>query len=224
MRQTATFAFIALALVTAGTASGAATPISPAPGAIIDTSHPVFSWTIPPSEESDGVYIASAPDTTVEGKLFDENVVDLDVFFGNETSWSPSSPLPAGAYWWNVWSHERETFTSFYSAPTSFTIPARVQIRSIRIKRYTGLNALDVDVRYAANTEEARIAVRLARGSRAAWSKAETDEFVSIGDIDSASFTWFGRGRVPEGAKLRLTVTVTAGDAQATATRNVRAP
>jgi hypothetical protein len=169
------------ALVAPGAAAGAATPLSPAPGAVVESSHPVFSWSLPPNEEPDAIYVADAPQTTVEGRFFDENVVDLDVFFANETSWSPSTPLPAGTYWWNVRTHDTDTFASFYSTPVSFTIPARVRIQSIRIRRYLFLDLLDITVRYTANTEEARVAVRLRRGSKTVWRKAELGEFVSIG-------------------------------------------
>jgi hypothetical protein len=213
-----------VALVAPGIAGGAATPLSPAPGAVVDSSHPVFAWILPPNEESDWIDVADAPHTTVEGELFDENVVDGDVFFGNETSWSPSSPLPAGTYWWNVRTHDRETFDSYYSSPVSFTIPARVRITSIRIRRYTFIDNLDVTVRYVANTDEARVAVRVRRGSRTVWSKAEIDAFVSIGETNSSFFSWYSRGRIPQGTRLQLVVTVDAGGARATAAKTVRAP
>lgn len=224
MRRLLTIAATTLALLSPSTAIAAATPLSPAGGAIVDTSHPVFSWSLPPNEESDGIYVALSPETTVDGEFFSENVADSDVFFANETSWSPTSALPAGTYWWNVRSHDRETFTSFYSAPVSFTIPARVQIQSIRIRRFTFIDNLDVTVRFTANTESARVAVRLRRGSRTVWSKAETDEFVSIGEPNSAFLSWYSRGRIPEETRLQLNVTVSAGDAQASASRSVRAP
>lgn len=224
MKRLLTIGAITLALLWPSTAIGAATPLSPAGGALVDTSHPVFTWSVPASEESDGIDVSRSPETTVDGEFFSENVVDSDVFFANETSWSPRSALPAGTYWWNVWSHDRESFASFYSTPASFTIPARVQIQSIRIRRYTFIDNLDVTVRFTANTESARVAVRLRRGSRTVWSKAETDEFVSIGEPNSAFLSWYSRGRIPEGARLQLNVTVSAGDAQASASRSVRAP
>lgn len=224
MRHLLSIAATAFALSLPSAAIGAATPLSPTGGAVVDTSHPVFTWSVPANEETDGIYVSRTPETTVEGEFFGENVVDSDVFFANETSWSPSSALPAGTYWWNVWSHDRESFSSFYSTPVSFEIPARVRIASIRIRRYTGLDALDVTVRFVANTEEARVAVRLRRGSRTVWSKAEVDEFVSIGEVSSANLTWFSRGRIRERVRLRLTVTVDAGDAHVSATRPVRAP
>jgi hypothetical protein len=213
-----------LLVLPAGPAGGAATPLSPAPGAVVESSHPVFTWSVPPNEESDAIYIADSAETTVEGRFFDENVVDLDVFFGNETSWSPSTPLPAGTYWWTVRTHDRETFDSFYSAPVSFTIAARTRIQSIRIRRYTFIDNLDIRVRFTANTNEARVTVRLRQGSRTVWRETEIDEFVWIGKTSSAYFSWFSRGRVREGARLRLEVTVTAGGAKASATRTVRAP
>jgi hypothetical protein len=212
------------ALLAAGAAAGAAVPFSPAPGAVVESSHPVFSWSVPSNEESDAIYVADSAQTTVEGRFFDEDVVDLDAFFANETSWSPSTPLAAGTYWWNVRTHDRDTFDSFYSSPSSFTIPAHTRIRSIRVRRYTFLDLLEVTVRFVANTDEARVAVRVRRGSKTVWRKTELDEFVSIGETSSSSFSWFSRGRIPQGLRLRLQVTVDAGGAHASATRTVAAP
>jgi hypothetical protein len=35
---------------------------------------------------------------------------------------SPQPSAPAGAYWWLVWSNDRNTFVSYYSTPASFTV------------------------------------------------------------------------------------------------------
>lgn len=212
------------ALLAPASAIGVATPLSPAPGAVVETSHPVFTWSLPASEESDGIYVANAPGTTVEGRLFDESLVDLDVFFGGETSWSPSSPLPAGTYWWNVRSHDLDSWTSYYSAPVSFSIPPRVRIASVRVRRYGFIHNLDVTVAFAANTSSARVSVRARRGSRTVWSRAETYDYVSIGGTDTAYFSWYTRGRIRPGTPLRLTVTIDAAGARASATKTVRAP
>lgn len=212
------------ALLAPASAIGVATPLSPAPGAVVETSHPVFTWSLPASEEPDGIYVANAPGTTVEGRLFDESLVDLDVFFGGETSWSPSSPLPAGTYWWNVRSHDLDSWTSYYSAPVSFSIPPRVRIASVRVRRYGFIHNLDVTVAFAANTSSARVSVRARRGSRTVWSRAETYDYVSIGGTDTAYFSWYTRGRIRQGTPLRLIVTVEAGGARASATKTVRAP
>lgn len=212
------------ALFAPASATAVATPLAPAPGAVVETSHPVFTWSLPASEEPDGIYLANAPGTTIEGKLFDENIVDLDIFFGGETSWSPSSPLPAGTYWWNVWSHDPDSWTSYYSAPASFTIPPRVRITSIKVRRYGFIHNLDITVAFAANTDSARVSVRARRGSRTVWSRTETDDYVSIGGTDTAYFSWYTRGRIQPGTPLRLTVTVEADGARASATKTVRAP
>ena len=46
---------VAVAGILTGAAFGAATPVTPAPGAAIRTSHPVFSWTLPANEQSDAL-------------------------------------------------------------------------------------------------------------------------------------------------------------------------
>jgi len=106
----------------------------------------------------------------------------------------------------------------------SFTIPTRVGIESVRISRYTGLGSLSLTVRFTANTKEARVTVRLRLGSRTVWSKTETDVFVLVGETSSAYFSWYSHGRIREGTRLRLEVTVAADGAQASAARKVRAP
>jgi hypothetical protein len=77
-------ALVAVAGIATGAALAAATPVTPAPGAVVTTSHPLFTWTLPANEQSDALYIANKPDTTPEGKFYDENVVDLGVFSNNE--------------------------------------------------------------------------------------------------------------------------------------------
>ena len=144
-------AFLAAAGVLTGTAFAAATPVTPPPGAVVTTSHPVFMWTLPSNEQSDALYIADKPDTTPEGKFYDENVVDLGIFFSNTRQWSPTSPIYAGAYWWLVWSHDANTFQSYYNAPAAFTIPAAVTLLPVKTHRYLSLHWLDVTVRWNAN-------------------------------------------------------------------------
>ena len=51
-----------------GAAYAAATPITPPPGAVVTTSHPVVTWTVPGNEQADDVFIANKPDVTPEGK------------------------------------------------------------------------------------------------------------------------------------------------------------
>jgi hypothetical protein len=94
-----TRALVAVAGIVAGAAFAAATPITPPPGAVVTTAHPQFNWTLPPNEQTDAIFIASKPDVTPEGKFYDENIVDGEVFTTAVNEWSPSSPLYAGRYW-----------------------------------------------------------------------------------------------------------------------------
>jgi hypothetical protein len=121
------FVLVAAGLVVA-TAIASATHVSPPPGAVISTSHPLFSWTLPSNERSEALYIANKPDRTPEGKFYDENVVDLGIFSNDQRQYSPTSPLYAGHYWWLVWSTDRNTYESFYSSPTDFTIPVALKL------------------------------------------------------------------------------------------------
>ena len=60
-------ALVILAAALAGTALGAATPVSPTPGARVSTSHPQFTWTLPSNEESKGLFISGSPDVAPGG-------------------------------------------------------------------------------------------------------------------------------------------------------------
>jgi len=209
--------------IATGTALAAATPVTPPPGAVVTTSHPLFSWTLPPNEQSDAIYIADKPDTTPEGKFYDENVVDLDVFTGDERQWSPSSPLYAGAYWWLVWSHDTGTYESYYSAPAAFTIPAALTLLPVKTHRYLTLHWLDVTVRLNANVHVLTAKVRLLRHRKPLWARSESEDNL-IGSPGSTTFTWYRPKRIKEGTRLTLEVSLLATGAKKKRAVVVRAP
>jgi hypothetical protein len=168
---------VVAACVFVGAAFATATPVTPPPGAVVTTSHPVFSWTVPSNEQSDALYIANKPDTTPEGKFYDENVVDAGIFFNNEREWSPTSALYAGRYWWLVWSHDRDTFQNFYSAPRDFTIPVALALLRVKLRRYLALHWLDVTLRWRTNVHGLTVKVRLLRRGRIIWART-TNEII----------------------------------------------
>jgi hypothetical protein len=212
------------ALAAAPRTFGVATLVSPAPGATIADSHPVFTWTLPSSEESDAIYISTSPQTTPEGKFYDENVVDLEIFFDNETDWAPESALAAGHYWWLVWSHTVDNLTSFYTAPRDFAIPVALRINSMRVNRYTNLNTLTITVRWTSNAEANTVRVRLLRGTRVLYGKQEQDSFNPLGEPNQTTFYWEAPRRLREGTPLRVEITLEALGQQVTASRSVRSP
>jgi hypothetical protein len=220
------YRFAALAVVAgivAGAAYAAATPVTPAPGAVITTSHPVFTWTVPGNEQTDGVFIANKPDVTPEGKFYDENVVDGEVFTTAVNEWSPSSPLYAGRYWWNLWSHDVNTFANFYSAPVDFSIPVTLRLVAVTAKRYIYMHSLDVEVRWTANVQRPLIRVRLVQGRKIIWKAGETD-ITLIGSPGSTIFRWGRPRRIKQGTRLTLQVSLLASGAKTTRVLVVRAP
>lgn len=226
MRRWASLLAVAtLALVLPGAALGVATLISPAPGEVVRTSHPVFRWSVPANEESDYIYVATSPQTTPDGEFYSENVEDMDVFFGNETSWAPTYPLAAGSYWWLVGTHSPDTWDSYYTAPSAFSIPADVAISGVRVKRYRWLRLIDVDVTWRSNTDGATVTARLSRNGRAVWSKREVVDYNTIDESMTTNLYWYVRSKkLRRGTPLRLEVTVSAGGATATASRSTRVP
>jgi hypothetical protein len=214
------------ALVTAGVAHAPGAPVSPAPGAVVSSSHPGFTWTVPPNEASETIYVAKAPQTTPAGLFFDENVVDFDFFTRDEREWSPSSALYAGSYWWIVGTRERNSFESRYSAPSAFRIPASVRIVSVRMRRYSYMyfpDSLDIKVTWSANTPQLTVAAAVSRAGRRLW-RARESETALIGSTGTSLFDWTKPRRIRQGTRLRVTVTLRAETATKTVVRTVRAP
>jgi hypothetical protein len=207
------------------TAWGTATPTSPASGAVVQSSHPVFKWTLPAGESSESIYIASRPDTTPEGKFHDENVVDSDFWFSTDPrEWSPTSPLYAGRRWWIVGSRNDETFETSFSTPSEFTIAPTAKIVSVTVRRYAFLRNLDFTVRWRSNARRPIVTASIStlRGIRR-WS-ASSVEYGSIGEVGSSLFSWYASRRVRKGSLVRFRATVRAQGASATVTRRLRAP
>jgi len=160
---------------------------------------------------------------TPEGKFYDENVVDGEVFTTAVNEWSPSSPLYAGRYWWNLWSHDVNTFANFYSAPVDFSIPVTLRLVAVTAMRYIYVHSLDVEVRWTANVQRPLIRVRLVRGRKIIWKAGETD-ITLIGSPGSTIFRWSRPRRIKQGTRLTLQVSLLASGAKTTRALVVRAP
>jgi hypothetical protein len=180
---------------------------------------------MPVGEQPWALYVATKPETTPEGKFYDENIEDLVLFWPSETyQWSPTSALYAATYWWLVESVSREGFTLYRSIPISFKIPVQIQILGLRIRRYNFLRNLDFELRHGGNVRElvVQMAVRNMRG-RVLWSVRRT-ETSSIGSTNRSMFSWYAKRNVRSGARIRLTATVRSQGTQRTLTRILRSP
>jgi hypothetical protein len=208
------------------TAWGTATPTSPASGAVLKTSHPVFTWTLPAGESSESIYIASKPDTTPEGKFFDENVVDSDFFFSDQDprQWSPTSPLYAGRRWWIVGARNNETYDTTFSTPSAFTIAPTAKIVGVSVRRYSFLRNVDFTVRWNSNARRPIVEASISTLSGIRRWSARSVEYGSIGEVGSSFFSWYAARRVRKGSLVRFRATIRAQGASATLTRKLRAP
>ena len=214
---------LALAAAAAGAALGAATPVSPLPGARVTTSSPRFSWTLPASEEAKGVFVSDSPDVTPAGGFFDEDVVAAGNFVADVRTWTPSSPLYAGHYWWSVWSSDVPTPHSRYSTPIDFTIPVSLSVLPVKTVRSTYLRLLAFKVRWRANTPSVVLRLQLLRRHRVIWRQTETDPNV-LGSLGSKSVGWYRPKGMKRGARLTLQVILRAGGVRRTRALVVRAP
>lgn len=204
----------------AGGALAAATPLSP--GAGTSSLHPVFTWMLPPNERSLGLFIANSPDLGPDGKFPDENVVAGTGFANDERQWSPG-PLYAGRYWWLVWSGDRSSSQSYYSAPTDFTVPVSLRLFPVRTVRSTFLHLLAMRVRWTANTHALTVRARVLRGRRVVWQSTQP-QVNKLGISFSTSFGWYKPRRIKQRSRLRLQVTLRAQGIHTVRTLVIRAP
>lgn len=137
MGKRATFGLITAAVALAAgvftsAALAAAIPASPESGGTV-TAYPTFTWQLPAYEEATAIQIATAPDAATDDALT-ERVTEFDTLKGSQTSWSPSSPLPPGHYWWSVstWygsdPNSPHVYGERWSKPIDFTVrPADIE-------------------------------------------------------------------------------------------------
>ena len=209
-------------VVSTAAALAAATPVMPSPTATVRSSHPRFAWTLPPGEQSQGIFVADKPTVSPQGRFYDENIVQFGVLAPNDRAWTPSSPLYAGRYWWNVWSSDQDTF-AIYSAPMGFRIPVSLAVRRVRARRYPSVHSLEVHVRWRANVRRPLVRLRMRLGRRIVW-KASRREHSAAGSSGSTSFSWYRPPEIRQGARLRLAASISFGRVRRARSVLVRAP
>jgi hypothetical protein len=208
--------------ISATAAFATATPVSPAPEATVTSAHPHFTWTLPTGEWSQGLYIASKPEVTPEGRFYDQNIVQVGVVVAADREWTPSVPLYAGSYWWNVWSSDPVSQVIF-STPAAFVIPVSLGLIGVKTKRYLSLHVLDLDVRWTSNVQRPLVRLRLLRGRKLVW-KASKMSYNTIGVPGSTRFSWKRPTRLKRGTRLKLVASISSGGLKRARAFLVRAP
>jgi hypothetical protein len=204
-------------------AASAPSPVLPEAGATT-SSHPVFSWTLGPDEESDMVYIANEPETTPEGRFHTENLVMIGaVTESRSTAWSPAEALFAGRHWWNVESRDAD-FSPVYSATREFTVATELRLLSARLSRYPVNRQVTTDLRWVTNSQYVTIEVRFVWRGRVIGIVRRREETLVSREPDRTALTWQAPQRVPPGARLRATVRITGTGKSTIAQRLLRAP
>jgi hypothetical protein len=221
-RRIIVLAALAGVAISAGAAFATATPVTPAPGATVTSARPHFTWTLPPGEWSQGLYIAKSPAVTPEGRFYDQSIVQVGVVVAADRAWTPSVPLYAGRYWWNVWSSDPVSQVIF-STPAAFVIPVSLELVGVKTKRYPSVHALDLDLRWKANVQRPLVRLRLLRGRKVVW-KASTTAYNTIGVTGSTRFTWKRPSRLKRGTRLKLLASISSSGVKRARTFVVRAP
>ena len=208
--------------ISAAEAFAAATPVTPAPGATVTSARPHFTWTLPAGESAQGLYIAKNPDVNPEGRFYDQSIVQVGVVVAADREWTPTAPLYAGRYWWNVWSSSQASQVIF-STPSAFVIPTSLRLSGVKTKRYSSEHALALEVRWAANVQRPLVRLRLLRGRKTVW-KASRTAYNTIGVPGSTSFSWKRPSSLRRGTRLKLLASISSGDVKRARTFVVRAP
>ena len=132
-----------------------------------------------------------------------------------------------GPHWWNVMSHDREEFNTFYSAPSPFTVAAQTRVRQLRIRRNAYFyipDELSITVGWATNVRNVVVEAKLYRGRRQVGRVRDTTETLLSLSGDSSTLTWKRPPLVKAGTRLRVVVSVRGGGAVASLQRFVQAP
>lgn len=223
MRFVLAAAWLCVVGAAASLALAAATPITPEHGATT-SSHPTFTWTLGPDEESDAVHIASNPATTFDGEFHSENVVTTGaVDDGAATTWSPTEPLFAGRYWWNVETRDAD-FMPAFSAVREFTVAPEIRLLAARLSRSRVLRQVSVDLRWVTNVPEVTLELRLLRKGRVVGLVRRRAETLLSGEEDRGSLEWRAPRRVRPGTRVVAIVRVAGGGEVASAQRAFATP
>lgn len=212
------------AVVAPAVALAVAKPVTPSRGALVGSTHPVFSWTLPPNERSDALFVASRQTTTPVGRFPDANLVDASYFTRDGVlRYAPARQFYAGRYWWLVQSSDLTTYRISYSAPVDFRIPARTSFLGVKFThRLPG--RLSIDVRWTTNTRQLVVQGRVFQGKRKLFGGVERRTLPAIGGVRHTFFAFTTPEFVKPGTLLKLEATVAGiGHAEA-ATRYFRAP
>jgi hypothetical protein len=201
-----------------------AKPVTPSRGALVGSTHPVFSWTLPSNERSDAIFVASRPKTTPAGRFPDANLVDASYFTRDGVlRYAPARQFYAGRYWWLVQSSDVTTYRVSYSAPVDFRIPARTSFLGVKFThRLPG--RLSIDVHWTTNTRQLVVQGRVFLGKRRLFGGVERRALPSIGGVRHTFFAFTTPDFVKPGTLLRLEATVAGIGHAETAIRYFRAP
>ncbi len=219
-----TIIVVLAAVVAPVIALAVAKPVTPSPGALVGSAHPVFSWTLPPNERSDAIFVANRPNTTPAGRFPDANIADASYFTRDGVlRYSPARRFYAGRYWWLVESSDLTTYRVSYSAPVDFRIPARTSLLGVKFThRLPG--RLSIEIRWTTNTRELVVRERVLLGKKRLFGGTERRTLPPIGGVRHTLFVFATPESVKPGTLLRLEATVAGIGHAETATRYFRAP
>ncbi len=217
---------VAGAAILAAGVTAAPNPLAPAPGTVTTSTHPTFRWTVHAPEVSDSITIAKAPTLGANGEFPTANLVDEDDLQEDQTTWSPTRPLPVGTYWWHVGSIDTTPGATgkLFTRAEMLTIQATVAAQSFKLQ-WSGRQFL-ATLTIKANVQSVDVRVQLFAGKHVLGTHRATTNNFLVDQVTRDVSVFTIPASVKRGAALRLvaTLTIKGQSAKATLAKTLRAP
>lgn len=214
MKRLALLALLALP----ATAHAAPTLTNPT-AASVAINRPIYTWATPVGETVESISVSTRPGVTPEGELHAESRVAFGIPSDGATSWQDTYRTPAGRYWWQVrWTTMEPEYTSAYTIPMVFVIPAWVRRPAVSVRQWSW-SAEDFRVSYVANTKVVRVRCDLRHGRTLVRTDREVSLYNSVG-VRAAQTCEIAVPARLSGERLRIVATVAAGSRSVVAARS----
>lgn len=209
----------ALALSVGAGATG--TPVSPAAGSVVKTSKPQFAWTLPSTENSVSISVASAPGVTATGEFASDAIAVLESVEGFARTVTFDRAIPAGKYWWHLASRDTTNGQMTFTPATPFTIAPVIKAQPLKLQPTPG--GIFVTVAWTMNSTKATVSSQLFNGARRIATHAQPAGGFQIESPMTAMYTLIVPKSVKKGTLLRVVTTIAIGSTKVTLTRSAKA-
>jgi hypothetical protein len=160
-------------LAITSSAHATAALVTPAAGAVVNTSRPSYSWTLDAGQDTVAIRVSDRSTVNGEGVLDTSASVNYsDSYFPDaadgESLTSYRTPLneglPAGTYYWQLQVYDFDQ--EFLSPVQSFTVPKKTIFRSLVGSARSGVQRVTLKVGHTVNAKYVNYRIEVWRGGR----------------------------------------------------------